>query len=245
MRALLKMSWVEFKLFLREPVGAFFTLVFPLTLLFVFGSVFGNEPNEFMGGLGSVDVSTPAYIGMIIGTVGLLSGPITLATYRDQGVLRRFRAAPISPAVVIGAQVIINFLMTVLGVTLLITAAHLVYHVRLPEDPLSVIAAFCLGLASFLTVGFALASALPTARTTQIVAMAIFYPMLFLGGAGVPREVMPETIRRISELLPLTHVNILIGDLWFDKGWQPVSVAVLAGMLVVGLIISARIFRWE
>lgn len=245
MRALLKMSWVELKLFLREPVGAFFTLVFPLMLLFVFGSIFGNEPNSFMGGLGSVDVSTPAYIGMIIGTVGLLSGPISLAVYRDQGVLRRFRATPVKPAVVIGAQVIINFLMTVLGVALLLTAAYFVYHVRLPEDPLSVIAAFFLGLASFLAAGFALASALPTARTTQIVAMAIFYPMLFLGGAGVPRQVMPETIRRVSEFLPLTHVNILISDLWFGKGWQPVSAAVLAGMLVAGLIISARIFRWE
>ncbi len=245
MRALLKMSWVEGKLFLREPVGAFFTLVFPLMLLFVFGSVFGNDPNEFMGGLGSVDVSTPAYIGMIIGTVGLMSGPISLAVYRDQGVLRRFRAAPVSPAVVIGAQVIIYFLMTVLGVALLVTAAYFAYDVRLPEDPLGVAAGFCLALASFLAAGFALASALPTARTTQIVATAVFYPMLFLGGAGVPRQVMPETIRRISEFLPLTHVNILISDLWFGKGWQPVSAAVLAGMLVVGLILSARIFRWE
>lgn len=245
MRALAKMTWVEFKLFLREPIAAFFTLVFPLMLLAIFGSIFGNEPSEFMGGLGSMDVSTPAYIAMIIGTVGLMSGPISLASYREQGILRRFRAAPLRPVVIIGAQVVIYFLMTVLSVALLVAAAHFVYGVQMPEAPIDVFLAFCLSLASFLAAGFVLASLMPTARTTQIVAMVIFYPMLFLSGAAGPREIMPETIRQISELLPLTHVNILIADLWFGKGWSLVSVAVLAGMLVIGVIAAARTFRWE
>ena len=30
MRALQKMAWIELKLFLRQPMAAFFTLVFPL-----------------------------------------------------------------------------------------------------------------------------------------------------------------------------------------------------------------------
>ncbi|MBN1428602.1 MAG: ABC transporter permease [Anaerolineae bacterium] len=245
MRALFKMTWVEFKLFLREPIGAFFTLIFPLMLLFIFGSIFGNEPSELMGGLGSVDVSTPAYIAMIIGTVGLMSGPISLVVYREQGILRRFRAAPLRPVTIIGAQVIIYFLMTLLGVVLLVVAAHLVYHVRLPEAPLAVFAAFCLSLASFLAAGFVLASLMPTARTTQVVAMAIFYPMLFLSGAAGPRQIMPETVQKVSEFLPLTHVNILIGDLWFGEGWSLVSVAVLVGMLVIGGTVASRTFRWE
>jgi ABC-2 type transport system permease protein len=245
MRAIIKMTWVEFKLFLREPVGAFFTLVFPLMLLFVFGSIFGNQPEAMMGGYGAVDVSTPAYIAMIVGTTGLLSAPISLVSYREQGVLRRFRATPLRPAAVIGAQVVMNFGMTALGVALLCAASSLVYGVRPPEDPLAVAAAFCLSIASFLSAGFILAALLPTARTAQIVGMAIFYPMLFLSGAGVPRQVMPETIQRISEFLPLTHVNILLSDLWFGRGWNAVSVAVLAALLAVGALVSARLFRWE
>lgn len=245
MRALAKMTWVEFKLFLREPIGAFFTLIFPLMLLFIFGSIFGNEPSEFMGGLGSMDVSTPAYIAMIVGTVGLMSGPISLVVYREQGILRRFRAAPLRPVTIIGAQVIIYFLMTVLGVALLVAAATTVYHVQLPEAPIEVFLAFCLSLASFLAVGFVLASLMSTARATQIVSMVIFYPMLFLSGAAGPRQIMPETVQKISEFLPLTHVNILISDLWFGKGWSLVSAAMLVGMLVVGVIIAARTFRWE
>ena len=47
MRSFIKMTWMEFKLFLREPIGAFFTLGFPLMMLFLFGSIYGNEPSDY------------------------------------------------------------------------------------------------------------------------------------------------------------------------------------------------------
>ena len=50
MKSLLKMTWMEAKLFLREPVGAFFTLVFPLMMLFLFGSIYGNKPTPMFNG---------------------------------------------------------------------------------------------------------------------------------------------------------------------------------------------------
>ncbi|MRR31927.1 ABC transporter permease, partial [bacterium] len=39
MKSLLKMTWTEAKLFLREPASAFFTLVFPLLYLFIYGLI--------------------------------------------------------------------------------------------------------------------------------------------------------------------------------------------------------------
>ena len=89
MRGLYKLSVVEMKLFLREPMAAFFTLVFPLMMLFLFGSIYGNKPSPFFGGFGSVDISVPAYTAMIIATSGLMGITIVLATYREQGILRR------------------------------------------------------------------------------------------------------------------------------------------------------------
>ena len=56
-----KFTWIELKLFLREPVGCFFTLLFPPLLLLLFGSIYGNEPTPMFGGRGTVDVSLPAY----------------------------------------------------------------------------------------------------------------------------------------------------------------------------------------
>jgi ABC-2 type transport system permease protein len=245
MRTLLKMSWTEFKLFLREPIGAFFALVFPLMLLFIFGSIYGNDPNPFFGGRGSMDITTPGYIAMLVGTTGFLSSPITLSLYRERGILRRYRVTPLNPLVVIGAQVVVNLAITTLGIALLTVAAHFVYNVAMPEAPVALVLAFLLSSFSVLSVGFVLGSLLPTARTTQIVGMALFYPMLFLGGGGMPRQLLPESMQRVSEFLPLTHVNILISDLWAGEGWSLVSVLVLAAMLAVGLVVSARTFRWE
>jgi len=247
MKSLLKMTWMEAKLFLREPVGAFFTLVFPLMMLFLFGSIYGNEPTPLFGGRGTIDISIPAYTAMIIATTGLMALTITMATYREKGILRRLRTTPISPLVVLAAQVIVVFAMTTLGMLLLVAAGKLVYHVRFEGNVISVLAGFVLSCLSFFGLGFILAGLMPTARTAQIVGMVLLYPMLFLSGAGFPRELLPEAIKKISTFLPLTYVVNLLRGLWSGEAWSQhtTNVIVLAVMLVVGVLVSVRTFRWE
>jgi ABC-2 family transporter len=109
MRALWKMTLVEAKLFLREPMAVFFTLAFPLMVLLLFGTIFGAEPIPGTN-LKGIDMSAPAYTGMIIGTVGLIGLPTTLAGYQELGILRRLRATPLHPSTILGAQVIVNLL---------------------------------------------------------------------------------------------------------------------------------------
>lgn len=247
MRGLWKFTLTEAKLYLREPMAAFFTLAFPLMMLFIFGSIYGNEPTPFFGGRGSVDVSVPAYLGMIIGTVGLLSIPITVAIYRENGILRRYRATPLRPHVILAATVLVNFAMTFLGTGLLVIAAKLIYHLRFEGNVLLVFVSFVLAALSFFALGFVIASLAPTARVAQVAGMVIFYPMLFLSGAAIPQEAMPESIRAVSKFLPLTHVVKLLQGMWFGDslGEYLVEIAVLVGMLIVGTLIAAWTFRWE
>jgi ABC-2 type transport system permease protein len=197
MKSLLKMTWMETKLFFREPVGAFFTLAFPLMMLFLFGSIYGNKPTQMFNGYGTIDISVPAYTAMIVATTGLMGLTITMAAYRENGVLRRLRTTPISPLVVLVAQVIVLFLMTTLGMVLLIVAGKLVYHMRFEGNALSVLAGFTLCSLSFFALGFVLAGLMPNARTAQVVGMVLLYPMLFLSGAGFPRELLPEAIKKV------------------------------------------------
>ena len=247
MKSLLKMTWMEAKLFLREPIGAFFTLAFPLMMLFLFGSIYGNEPTPMFGGHGTIDISIPAYTAMIIATTGLMSITITMATYRETGILRRLRTTPISPLVVLATQVVVVFAMTSLGMLLLVAAGKLVYHVRFEGNALSVLAGFVLSSLSFFGLGFILAGIMPTARTAQIVGMVLLYPMLFLSGAGFPRELLPEAIKKVSAFLPLTYVVNLLRGLWVGETWSShlLDAGVLAGMLIIGVILSAKTFRWE
>jgi len=247
MKSLFKMTWMEAKLFLREPIGAFFTLVFPLMMLFLFGSIYGNKPTSLFNGLGTIDISVPAYTAMIIATTGLLGLTITMSAYRENGVLRRLRTTPISPLLVLVSQVIVLFLMTTFGMVLLIIAGKLVYHIHFYGNALNVILGFILCSLSFFSLGFVLAGLMPTARTAQVVGMVLLYPMLFLSGAGFPRELLPEAIKNISVFLPLTYVVNLLRGLWVGEAWShhTTDVIVLASILITGILVSIKTFRWE
>jgi ABC-2 type transport system permease protein len=246
-RGFLKLAWVEMKLYLRQPEAFFFTLVFPLLLLFLFGGIYGNKPNPFFGGRGTVDVSTPAYMAMIIGSTGLLSIAVVVSGYREKGILRRYRATPLRPAAVIAAQIIVHFAMTLVGAGLLIVAARIVFNLRFSGRAGSVFLAFTLSCLSFFAAGFLLASLARTSRAANILGLVIFFPNLFLSGATFPKEMFPPIVRTINKALPMTHVVTLLQGLWFGNPWSRhlVEVGVLVGLLVVGVFVSAKFFRWE
>jgi ABC-2 type transport system permease protein len=137
--------------------------------------------------------------------------------------------------------------MTSLGMLLLVTAGKLVYHVRFVGNAFSMLGGFVLSSLSFFGIGFILAGVMPTARTAQTVAMVLLYPMLILSGAAWPRELMPAAVQKISAFLPLTYVVNLLRGLWAGEPWglHLLNVGVLTGMLLLGIIISAKTFRWE
>jgi len=119
--------------------------------------------------------------------------------------------------------------------------------VQFDGNPFGMLGGFVLSSLSFFGIGFILAGVMPNARTAQIVAMVLLYPMLILSGAAWPRELMPATVARLSAFLPLTYVVNLLRGLWAGESWGShlLDVAVLAGMLLLGVIISMKTFRWE
>ncbi|HSL34383.1 MAG TPA: ABC transporter permease [Candidatus Limnocylindrales bacterium] len=246
-RGLRIFTWTQTKLYLREPIATFFTIFFAPLFLVLFGLIYGNEPSEFFGGLGSMDVTVPAYLGIIIVTVGLIGLPIQTSVNRELGILRRYRVTPLRPLTYIAADVISYWAMAAVGMLLLVVVGKIAYDIRFEGDILSVMAGFTLATLSFLSMGFVLASISPTARVAQTVGMVLSYPMMFLSGATIPYELLPSTVQRIADFLPLTYVVRLMRGLWFGRPWSELGleVAVLAAILIVCSLISARFFRWE
>jgi ABC-2 type transport system permease protein len=247
MRAFGKLAFVQTKLYVREPLGVFFTLLFAPLLLILLGFVFGNDPDPMFAGRGYLDVSIPAYAAIIIGIVGLTTVPITAATRREAGVLRRFSATPLRPLTYFLTDILAPFVMTLLGILLLFLLSKLAYDVRFEGNPLSLVAGICLGAFAFFSLGYALAGLVPSARAATAIGNVILIPMMLLSGALIPLEVMPETVRNVSRLLPLTHLVAMLRGLWFGVGWGDLltEVAVLVGVGIVGTVIVALTFRWE
>jgi ABC-2 type transport system permease protein len=246
-RGLKKLILVQIKLYLREPAATFFTIVFAPMLLLLFGAIYGNKPNPFFGGKGMVDVSVPSYIALIIVSVGFMGIPIATAANREAGVLRRFRTTPLRPLAYIIANIASYYLMTMVGVAALVAVGKFVYGMKFEGNVLSAWAGFTLSALAFFALGYLIAGAAPTARVAQAVGMIAAFPMMFLSGSTIPREIFPPSVRMISSVIPLTHVVTLMRGLWAGEAWgrHLTEAAVLGGVLVAGVILSARFFRWE
>ncbi len=247
MKSLLKMTWMEAKLFLRDPLSAFFTLVFPLIYLFMYGAISGNQPSPMYAGRGAIEAAIPSLTAVVIAMTGLMATTMTLATYREKGILRRLATTPVRPLVVLTAQVIVLFSMTCLGMLLLILAGWFFFNVRFAGNAFSLLGGFILSSLSFFGIGFILASLTPTVRTAWVVAMVLLYPMLFLSGAFFAIELLPPVVQKISAFMPLTYVVRLLNGLWVGQPWGDhlLDVGVLTGLLLAGVIVSSKTFRWE
>jgi ABC-2 type transport system permease protein len=246
MRMLPKMSWLELKLFAREPVTVLFTLALPLVVLYVLGGVFADAPDpEIFRGVRGIDYYLPAYLGMVTASIGLIGLPVHVAAYRERGVLRRFRASAVPAFSVFGAQVFVALVAATLGALILIGASVLAYDISAPSSVAGVIAAFGVSVLCFAAIGFLLGAVLPTPRAAQGVGVLLWFVMFMIAGSGPPPEVLPGSMQTLADATPLKHVILLIQDPWLGFGWNNGELAVVLGILLVASVASARWLRWD
>jgi ABC-2 type transport system permease protein len=246
MRTVAKLTLVEMKLFIREPVTMFFTFALPLLFLFIMGGVFGNmSVGDFSSfrGLPAMNFYTPAYIALVLTSVGLVGLPVHLTSYKERGVLRRYRASSLSVWKVFGSQGLVSLLTAAIGSILILIVAIFAFHVSLPDNPLLVFVAFLVSALSFASLGTLLGVILPSSRAAQGVGLALFFVMLILGGAGPPRELMTRPMQIVGDFTPLQHSANLLQDAWLGLGWNWTEFGVMAAILAVSLTIVAVVIR--
>ncbi len=246
MKTLTKMTWVELKLFSREPLTVVITFALPLIMLYVLGGVFGNTPeSDVYRGVGAMNYYVPGYIALVIASVNLTGLPVHIAEYRERGVLRRFRASSAPMWGVFGSQVVVSLVIALLGSLLLTGVAFLTHDVRTPESIVGVAAAFMLGALSFTALGMLLGTLFPTVRAAQAAGLLLWFVMLMIAGAGPPPEVLPSTMRQIGDFMPLKHVITLLQDPWLGFGWNVNEMLIVSGIMVGAVLLTLRFFRWE
>lgn len=250
MGPLTKLTWVEVKLFLREPVTVIFTLALPLMILYVLGGVFGNEVDTagdivVYGGHGPTDFYTPAYVALAVSGVALIGMPTHLVEYRETGVLRRLLASAVTRRTVLVSQLLVSLLVASVGAGLLVGAAFAFTDVSAPADVLGFVFAYVLGATALVALGLLLGTVLPTARAAQSVGLLLWFLFMFLSGAGPPPEVLPSSLRAISDWAPLTPVVEMLQAPWLDGGWAATPTLVVAGMGVASTVAAWLTYRWE
>jgi ABC-2 type transport system permease protein len=245
---LFKLTWVEVKLFLREPTTLVFTFAFPVVMLFVMGEIFASRtlhPGEVMfRGFAALDYYVPAYCALVSASVGLILLPTRLTSYRSDGVLRRFRGAHVPVWVVLGAQAAASTVLAVVGCLLVWGFGELVYTVRFPASLGLCALAFLLGTLMFAAIGVLLGAVMPSTRAAQGAGLMLFFVMLFLSGAGPPVEVMSEKMLRIGDFLPLTHSLVAMQDAWNGLGFNLSEALTMVAVTVAAGWVALRAYRW-
>ena len=242
-----QLTWLEIKIFLREPLGAIGSTVFPVVLYVVLGRVTGRGVPSDPRAAEFVYVGLPVLMVLMIALGAVMSLITIISIYREGGILKRLRATPLRPRTILTAHVLAKLIFTAVTLALMMMAGRRYYPVDLDVPVVKVTLALLVCTFSIMSIGFVIASIVPTARFAQPIAGAIFYPMIGLSGLFYPVGQMSPGLQAVASVLPLTYVVSLLQGMMKGHPWSAhlTDLAALGLIFAVCTAISARVFRWE
>ncbi|MGW0432477.1 ABC transporter permease [Micromonospora sp. NPDC003197] len=244
MSTLSRLTVTETKLFFREPILVFFTLAFPPILLAIFGAIPSfREPDET--GVRVISLYVPIIVAMGVAMFALNSLSQLSATYREKGMLRRMRTTPVKPAVLLGAQLLMSTIMSLVTMAVLLAIGWLAFDVSLPRQIPAYLVSYVLTALAMFAIGLLVASLAPTGKSAGAIGTLLFFPIVFFAGLWLPRDAMPDVLRTISDFTPLGAGVQSLQDATAGQGPQLLHVAVMLGWTIVAGGLAARYFRWE
>jgi ABC-2 type transport system permease protein len=248
MRGLWKLTLIEIKIFMREPMGAFGTIVFPVLIFLIVGRMVGRRMSpSALADSGFMRAGLPVIISILISVSAVLSLVTIISIYREGGILKRLRATPLHPQTILTAHVIVKLLLTAATLALMVLAGKRYYPAGVHVPLLSFTIALLFATLSILSIGFLIASIVPTARFAQPIGAAILYPMLGISGLVTPVASLPPVLRAVARALPTTYAVSLLEGIWKGDAWSAHlgDVAALTVAFLICIALSAKVFRWE
>jgi ABC-2 type transport system permease protein len=241
LKTILRLAGMRIRITLRNKAFLFFSLVMPMTFFFLYGSVFAKgdaiKVRYLMG---------PVIAMSVMGTFWGLSAQIV--TWREQGILRRFRLAPIPAASMIGSSVIANMLLILPTVIIELSLARFLYHVTDFGNVPSIVVLALAGIGSFASLGLIVASVTNTMQETQVINQLLWFAFIFVSGATVPIAELPKVAQRVALFLPATYLVSGLQRAMVDRK-SVFSLGVEIGSLLawgaLAFFISSQLFRWE
>jgi ABC-2 type transport system permease protein len=229
------------RLAMRNRAFLFFSLIMPLAFLFIYAGIFGRGNSQAMPYL-LAEVLALTVMGSFWGL------SVQLVTFREQGILRRFRIAPISAAEMLASSIISNYILTIPTVIIEFYLSRQVFHMTGMGNLLGVFVLVTLGIATFATLGLVIASVTNTMQETQIINQIIWFAFLFLSGVTVPLPILPKLVQKFSYFLPATYLVSGLQQSMVDHAGLSelgLDVASMLGCTAIAFLVSTQLFRWE
>ena len=244
LRGLWRLTWIEIKVFMREPLGAVGSIVMPVLVFLLLGRLGRSiAPARDLSTSPFFRVNVPVFVAILIALNAVLSLVAIIAIYREGGILKRLRATPLRPHTILSAHVLVKLSLTAVTLALMLLVGRRYYPSGTHAPAFSFAIALIITTVSILSLGFLIASIVPTARFAQPIGAIILYPMFVVSGLFIPAQLLPAWLQH----LPLSYAVSLLQGIWKGEPWSMHmgDVAGLAAVFVICTALSARVFRWE
>jgi ABC-2 type transport system permease protein len=237
------------KAFWRNPASVFFTVAFPVILLLIFATVFGDETVDVGGGIETTTYYVPAIVTLSVISATMQSLAMSLVIAREDGRLKRGRGTPMPAWVFIAGRVGNSIVVALLMLVLIAALGRLAYGVEVPWERLpAILTALVVGAAAFCCLGIALTAAIPSQDAAAPIVNALLLPLYFLSGVFIPADQLPSGVIHFADAFPVRHFFEALFGAYVNAGggsaFEWTHLAVVAAWGVAGLAIAVRCFRW-
>jgi ABC-2 type transport system permease protein len=237
------------KAFWRNPASVFFTVAFPVILLLIFGTVFGDQTVDVRGGIETTAYYVPAIITLSVVSAAMQSLTMSLVIAREDGRLKRGRGTPMPAWVFIAGRVGNSAVVALLMLAVIAGLGRVLYGVAIPWGQLpAIVFTLLVGAAAFCCLGIALTAAIPSQDAAAPIVNALLLPLYFLSGVFIPDDQLPSGVIHFADAFPIRHFFEALFSV-YDPGksgasleWGSLAVVAIWG--VVGLALAIRYFRW-
>jgi ABC-2 type transport system permease protein len=240
---------------MRQRESVVFTLLFPVLLLLIFGSVFKDEIAP------GVTFSQYFVAGMIASglvNTGFQQLAITIPMERDDGTLKRLRGTPAPASSYFIGKIILVFVSMSIQVILLLIFGVLLYGITLPSDAthwIIFIWVMLLGLISSTLLGIAFSSVPKSGRGASAVVSPIVIILQFFSGVFFVFTQLPSWMQNFAAIFPLKWLTqgmraVFLPDSFAAQevagSWELGKIALFLGMWsIAGFFLALKTFRWE
>ena len=247
MKSFNTMLKTELKLSLRGMDMVIFSICMPIVVLVAIGVIYGNKPAFEGANYTFLEQSFGAITSIAICAGGVMGLPLVVSDYRSKHILKRFKVTPVDPIVILLVEVTIYVLYSLVSMISLFLVAKLFFKFNMQGNILNFILGWLLVMISMFSIGIMVGGISKDSKIAGVIASVLYFPMLIFSGATIPYEVMPNIMKKIVDVFPLTQGIKILKSAILGQSVENIIITIVI-MLIITAICSAvaiKCFKWE
>ena len=247
MKSFITMLKTELKLSLRGMDMFIFAICMPIVVLVAIGIIYGSKPAFEGANYTFLEQSFGAITSIAICAGGVMGLPLVVSDYRSKHILKRFKVTPIDPIVILLVQVVIYALYSLVSMSSLFLVAKLFFKLNIQGSILNFILGWLLVMISMFSIGIMVGGISKDSKIAGVIASALYFPMLIFSGATIPYEVMPNIMKNIVDVFPLTQGIKILKSATLGQPVENIIIPIFIMLIIAAIcsIVAIKCFKWE